>query len=272
MLKHFLNEDLLLEIAGIADTLVTHQTLNFYSDGSLSNPTSFDLKMGYGWNCYDVDFKLLSSFKASTQYWPSSTRAELSALLSIVMVAPISSTIHVYTDSQSLIQGFDNIKHPNNSSRRQYLKKQNYVMWSCIENIYRSHNLSVTLHKVQAHAEDIYNNMADVLAKQGANSDIKGCPDLINLSPIKFIPKFFSLPIETNIKKFINDVFQVKQFQTLLSLNRFKLLNQLNVDRNISWKATWHVYGSSSKGTSFVSSYRKSIKTKLFFDELPKKR
>ena len=117
-------------------------------------------------------------------------------------------------------------------------------MWSCIENIYKSHNLSVTLHKVQAHAEDIYNNMADTLAKQGATSDIKGCLDLINLSPIKFIPKFFSLPIETNIKKFINDVFQAKQFQTLLSLNRFKLLNQLNVDRNISWKATWHVYGS----------------------------
>src|SRR5438034_11514573 len=158
------------------------------------------------------------------------------------MVVRIGLTVFVYTDSQSLIQGFDNIKHPNNSSRRQYLKKQNYVMWSCIENIFKSHNLSITLHKVPAHAEDIYNNMADTLAKQGATSDIKGCPDLINLSPIKFIPKFFSLPIETNIKKFINDVFQAKQFQTLLSLNRFRILNQLNVDQNISWKATWHVY------------------------------
>ena len=169
MLKHFLNDDLLSEMAKIADTLAAYWTLNFYSDGSLSCPTSFDLRMGYGWNCYDTDFKLLSSFKANTQYWPSSTRAELSALLSIIMVVPINSTVHVYTDSQSLIQGFDSIKHSNNFSRRQYLKKQNYVMWSCIENIYKSHNLSVTLHKVQAHAEDIYNNMADTLAKQGAN-------------------------------------------------------------------------------------------------------
>ena len=32
---------------------------------------------------------------------------------------------------------------------------------------------------------------------------------------------------------------------------------------------TWFVYTSSTRGTSFASSYQKSIKTKLLFDELP---
>src|SRR6266536_139701 len=269
MLKNFLNEDLLSKLVDIADSLTTHHTLNFYSDGSLSYPTFGNLKMGFGWNCYDTDFNLLNSFNASTQYWPSSTRAELSALLSIFMVAPINSQLHIYTDSQTLIQGFNALISPTSKQHRAYLQKQNYIMWSCVEIIYKSHNLSVTLHKVRAHTDDIYNNMADELAKKGANSDIKGCPDLINLSPIKFIPKFYSLPIETNIKHFINNIYQAKQFQNLLSLQRFKLLNRLNVDRAISWDATWYTFSLSLHGTSFVSSYRKSIKTKLFYDELP---
>src|SRR5207247_10417796 len=163
-------DDMLLNLVNIADLLVTHS--NFYSDGSLSFNTSFNLKMGFGWNCYDTNFNLITSFNASTQYWPSSTRAELSALLSIIMVVPINSSVHVYTDSQTLIQGFDNIKQSNNASRRQYLKKQNYVMWSCIENIYKSHNLSITLYKVQKQAEDLYNKITDAVAKHESTSDI----------------------------------------------------------------------------------------------------
>ena len=58
---------------------------------------------------------------------------------------------------------------------------------------------------VKAHSDDIYNNMADALAKQGADSDVKGCPNLFTLSPINYIPNFSFIPIETNIKHFINE-------------------------------------------------------------------
>src|SRR5204862_3435257 len=92
-------------IKSLTLAFASYNELIFYSDGSMSYAGSTNLKMGYGWIGFDSDMNQIDSFYTSTNLWPSSTRAEISALLSILMVIPTKCPIHLYTISNNLFKG-----------------------------------------------------------------------------------------------------------------------------------------------------------------------
>jgi RNase H. len=80
---------------------------NFYSDGSLTPATEYiDAKMGSGWTTEECDLQ----FYFGVKNWPSSTRAELMAIWSIVMVLPVNTSAKIYTDSAAAIQGIQSAR------------------------------------------------------------------------------------------------------------------------------------------------------------------
>jgi hypothetical protein len=79
---------------------------NFYTDGSLSYPTSEECTMGLGWICPDILTDHSNHFNAAVVNHPSSTRAELFALLTALIICPKSSSPTIFLDSQTIIDGY----------------------------------------------------------------------------------------------------------------------------------------------------------------------
>ncbi|GET61145.1 ribonuclease H-like domain-containing protein [Rhizophagus irregularis DAOM 181602=DAOM 197198] len=82
----------------------------FYTDGSLINPGTPDVSMGWSWVQVLDDagfFQSVAAYAHGTIHnWPSSTRAEIAAIHAALTVTPPSSTVTIHTDSQSAIDDF----------------------------------------------------------------------------------------------------------------------------------------------------------------------
>src|SRR5437773_10582091 len=191
-------------IKSLTLAFASYNELIFYSDGSMSHAGSTNLKMGYGWIGFDSDMNQIDSFYASTNLWPSSTRAEISALLSILLVIPTKCSIHLYTDSDNLIQGLKLLINNRSKFIASKLRLNNYVLWDCIAGLITRKFTTIITHKVKAHDGDIYNEKADALAKQGAELSTNNFSNLELLSSLQFIPFFMNNWIEKHMRYFIS--------------------------------------------------------------------
>ncbi|RHZ58630.1 hypothetical protein Glove_372g77 [Diversispora epigaea] len=68
--------------------------IKVYTDGSLE-----DHNMGIGWVIQDQEGENHITFRCNIEYFPSSTRAELAAILTTLLVMPKEAVIHIYTDN-----------------------------------------------------------------------------------------------------------------------------------------------------------------------------
>ncbi|PKY35919.1 hypothetical protein RhiirB3_457514, partial [Rhizophagus irregularis] len=79
----------------------------FYTDGSLINLGTSDVSMGWSWVQVLDGAGFFQSIAAHAHgiihNWPSSTRAEIATIHAALTVTPPSSTVTIYTDSQSAI-------------------------------------------------------------------------------------------------------------------------------------------------------------------------
>ena len=104
-----------------------NKEIQFYADGLYTKATNtIDCKMGCGWLIPEEDI----SFSFSTSKWPSSTRAELMAIWSILLTVPIKSKLNIMTDSAAAIQGIE--KGRNISWYNKWLSINNRSIISCI--------------------------------------------------------------------------------------------------------------------------------------------
>jgi ribonuclease HI len=135
----------------------------FYTDGSVRNITTERCQMGIGW-VQVLDDSAHHTFAAPIKYWPSSYKAELVSILSAICTCPRNSTIHIYTDSQSIISKYDKISsHPPQPNKKY---SYNYwPIWHTLLNLIKSYSLNIYFHKVPSHQDNTFNNLADSLAK-----------------------------------------------------------------------------------------------------------
>src|SRR5215216_27861 len=158
-------------------------------------------------------------FNASIEYWPSSTRAEIFAILSALIISPKHSTIQIYTDSQTTIHGFYSHITQQSFSIRTKEKSANYTLWYLIQYIMESSELQVYLHKVKAHNGDLSNNIADSLAKAGRDLPSLS-PSLVHTPRLSLIYAFNNIPIESSIRQFFKNLSSASNFSVFLDLNR----------------------------------------------------
>ena len=87
--------------------------------------------MGSGWlifNPADADIPWITCQHQSFPYWPSSTHAELSALVSFLLMCPRALQINLFTDATSIINGLHQILYLPLIFKKQQLRKRNYIL------------------------------------------------------------------------------------------------------------------------------------------------
>ncbi len=116
----------------IASSLKYDHAIQFYTDGSLQKDTLQPDSMGISFvvvNHEDIEFS------ASAMLWPSSTKAEMLACLTALMVVPVQIITTLYTDSAVTIAGFDRIDELMNLSVQKREKHPNFQIWMTIAHI-----------------------------------------------------------------------------------------------------------------------------------------
>ncbi|CAB4431131.1 unnamed protein product [Rhizophagus irregularis] len=146
----------------------------FYTDGSLINLGSPDVSMGWSWVqiVHDAGFydSIASYAHGVIKDWPSSSRAEAAAIYAALTVTPPNSTVKIYTDFQTAMDGLRLCASSSYMNSRIYYKTTNFELWAIIERLITSNCLIVLPIKVKAHSNDYWNDFADSLANTAHTS------------------------------------------------------------------------------------------------------
>src|SRR6266540_140085 len=134
--------------------------------------------MGFGWVLFNNE---AIEFSASAILWPSSTKAEILAILTALLVVPVKAQVTIYSDSAATIAGLDKIDELMNLSIRKRAKIPNYQLWMTIAHLIDIKQLSIHMIKVRAHSGDRLNERADKIAKAAAFSAPRLLVNYLNL-------------------------------------------------------------------------------------------
>src|SRR6185369_6335480 len=99
---------------------------------------------------------------------PSSTRAELFAILTVLWISPYNSQIEIYTDSEASIGAING--YTGQRKGKHWSNYSNPILLQTISELIITKNLIIGLNKVMAHQGDELNERADSLAKKGRES------------------------------------------------------------------------------------------------------
>jgi hypothetical protein len=257
--------NLLLELS---TTFSNHDKFNFYTNGSLIGLQTTSCKMGYGW----IETQLNVTFKRSCILNPSLTKSESYAILTVLLTVPNNSIVDIHTDSQNCIHNFNTFSNPL-ISRRKHLNHNNHLLWTFIMEIIKDKGINLTLFKVKAHSNNIYNDMADELATQGLtiepiNLNIKA--HAINSS---LLPVWNSMGIvDTNPRKWMKKIIQARIFNNFIFNTELTTIRTAFSNFDINWKYTslWTKRNDKDeKITSFKHTRTCSYKIKLISHQLP---
>ena len=248
-----------------------------YSDGSLSDAQTIQMKMGSGWAIFteeDPTFPLqpIAEFNCNTELWPSSTKAEIVALYSLVKACPTNRHIKLYTDSQALIDTAKEITLYSVYYQKKKLKMPGHLWWGLIADIIRSQSITITYHKVKGHSNCPQNDYVDELAKKGRSST-----HVISESNIKInstIIQFGGLPINVNVRKFMTSLTAAKYRNRFINLQRFypedlTLLPQINWKIAISFSSHTISQNDDQNKDPLWQDLRAIWSVKLQSNELP---
>lgn len=145
--------------------------IEIYTDGSLAfneRDLGGTTIMGAGWILKDTEI----SFHCGITKFPSSTRAEIVAILTAILATPSNNKLYIYTDSQAAIDGINNTLTLHQQSTAHSLKQHNYILLHIIKDLLINKNITLQLEKVKGHSQNRWNDVADTLAKHGRTEAI----------------------------------------------------------------------------------------------------
>lgn len=242
----------------------------FYTDGSLSQRSSQEVKMGAAW--IQTSGPIPGSiFKTGLEDWPSSSRAEVTAIATALLTVPQNRSVKIYTDSQNCIDTYTKlISNSPKLTAKRWLKINNWSLWSIILEAVKSKKLKLTLVKVKAHSNDPWNERADKLAKEAAStSNIKW--SLSGTYKIQTIPKWMDTTIDMAPRNFIKEVNKIKVLKEWTELNRIQSLfnKQISDPQSYEWRQLWKNLKKDNSKTSNKNNKKRGFLLKLMHNELP---
>ncbi|CAB4443106.1 unnamed protein product [Rhizophagus irregularis] len=222
----------------------------FYTDGSLINLGSPDVSMGWSWVqiVHDASFygSVASHAHGIIKDWPSSSRAEAAAIYAALTVTPPDSTVKIYTDSQTAMDG----------------------LRLCASSSY--------MNSLKVHSNDYWNDFADSLANAAhASSSAILISGMDQASPHNFVLSYEDVVCESNPRRLFKQYSQTLVMRSLLKLTRFSFISLLSngLDYTVDWDLTWcSLRFEPSNDASFTrrhASRHSTFKYKLFLNELP---
>ena len=221
--------------------------LNFFTDASIKNLQSSNIKSGIGWIC-ENDPSIY--FNAAINPSPDSSRSELIATIPLLLAIPNNSVITIYIDNLSAIK---NLIYPPSFK---LIQNKNWDIISIINSIKSTKNISITPIKVESHSTNSLHNQADLLAKQGSDKPI-----------IEISYTYFKLPthflwnnyiITHKARSFIKNIIKI---QELTSWSSLKFFNNYTLD--INWNLTFKILKSLEYNSSLYPFYIKILTNNL---------
>jgi ribonuclease HI len=132
---------------------------------------------------------------------------------------PEESNVKVFTDSQSMIETFNELQTKISrkafTTRKKFKISSNNFLWISLFEIIQKLRISLELFKVKAHDADVYNNRVDYLANA---AHLKVDNELLdinyqNIDMLKWIPAWNNIVIEQNIRKFVTLTMNVNNLE-----------------------------------------------------------
>ncbi|CAB4483140.1 unnamed protein product [Rhizophagus irregularis] len=228
---------------------VPHDTINIYTDGSLTNrfnnsSNTFTKLMGTGWVILNNKDEVILECNSSITDWPSSTRAELGAILSAILVLQTGQKANIITDSQAAIDSINhtrtNLTNGKNKTRT-WCKCNNYSIVSSIINLIDSKQLEIKLVKVKGHSGVKGNEEADRVAKNNTKK-----PTCINIKDSQQKDLIYDIywngkRFDRNIRKFIDKLCETT-LDAAWSLNRTHRSVFSDTTDTIEEEVTWTLF------------------------------
>ena len=125
----------------LQDNVINNRkSYQFYTDGSLKQIDN-NIVMAIGWIQVESinSKKIIAEFNAANIEWPSSTKAEIIAILSALLVVTSNSNVVIYTDSQNAITQYNCYKSELSFKRK--LKITGYLIWEIILYLTTKYNI-----------------------------------------------------------------------------------------------------------------------------------
>ena len=242
--------------------------LKFYTDGSLKSTVDQsnnikETKMGAGWINADMQSQ---RFRCQLMNWPSSTRAELTAIWTALLTAPKNVSVRIYTDSQAAI---DNIDMATNSKRKadRLIVNNNTLTWK-IKDIVAAKELDVVYVKVKGHSGNVLNDKADEQTKMSLRGN------LIEIDSKQVLDSYISpfwngLSVERPLRNFIKQRNeQYVQYEWSLNrTNRELLRAEKPKDCSVAWNLARSLKDNNCR--SMKTHYEWIFQIKTLNDLLP---
>ena len=103
------SKTILLFLEKAANQLENTKSFSVYTDGSKEEFDGSNV-MGLGWVIpASTEIPNQIEFSSVTEFFPSSTKAELMAIITIIAIAPRNCSIDIFSDSQGALNIFNNI-------------------------------------------------------------------------------------------------------------------------------------------------------------------
>jgi ribonuclease HI len=258
------HEEKIQELVEIREQLSNFPEINAYTDGSLSNHKT----MGFGWII--VGTKELS-FKGKIENFPSSSRAEIAAILTLLVTIPANKTVNIFCDSQATISAIQSCLQENTPKK----KLHNTFLLRHITQIIRQQRINLMLHKVKAHSGNKHNDTADWLAKRATTLEerhtIKPTDNRGNLD---HNTKWNDIQLEVPIQEMAKRICEAKHVLEWRSLNRN--MSSINNDtlRSTNWALSvksLHPSKMTNSNTNEEDHRDRSFRIRLWNNELPTK-
>jgi ribonuclease HI len=257
------DDEILNDLAQIRNRISGNNSIKIYTDGSLDNNN-----MGYGWILLTAKEEIL--FQGKIEQFPSSTRAELMAILTALVTLAPHTCVTIYSDSQAAIQG---IKTRINQHSKYKQRLKNLIILENINKIINQEKLQITWEKIPAHTGIENNERADILAKQALS-----LPSRFIIMPQ--IPTSTCTPCWNNIALEIPIKTCIKRSLLAQQIIRWRLLNRNRITisnfatNQIAW--TQSIYNiQPTKITSYITNSEdhnfRNFRNKLWNLELPTK-
>jgi ribonuclease HI/uncharacterized protein YlaI len=234
--------------------------------------------MGIGWIIKNNNQKTIAEFKGETSLTPSSTKAELSAILSAISTINFNKKINIITDSQNAITNIkkrhQTLLTKNTKEKKNQMKTPNTLLIDTIIELLTIKNIKWKLTKIKGHSNNPGNDKADELATIDLsttpknNITIEEKEILSHKITLKWDQKHYDAPIKSTIQN-ISKTKWASKWRTLKRTNEW--LNKEKA-KEINWPLTLQTLTPSKITNPLTNKQDSSMRTfriKTWLRELP---
>ncbi|CAB5372051.1 unnamed protein product [Rhizophagus irregularis] len=234
-----------------------------YTDGSLKSHASSASHMG---GAFVITEPISVIFNVSFEDQPSVVKAELLAILLLIMTCPKYASVLIYCDSQIIVTKFLEL-FDRSLAEINKMKLPYQIYWTLLFKFIKFFALDVRVEKVKAHSNNQYNDLADKYAKESIDEDsIIFHDQILNF---KALIKWNHLIVERDDIQLIKQIFEADNLNQFLNLNRNNLINNRHFFTLVDWKTSYRLNKKSQYITSKGDEVFQQLAFKIKANELP---